>query len=102
MLASCPQVRGLPYVRIQSKCRDINSPMFNHLISVPLYPPCCLNEQDLRQTDVPDLNILVRPLVEKLDAANLAGDLLWQDLVARDGLDLDISVVRHDCDFWAV
>lgn len=49
----------------------------------------------LRQGDVADLNILVGPLVEELDAANLLDDVLGQDLVARDGLDLDLSVVRH-------
>lgn len=49
----------------------------------------------LRQGDVADLNILVGPLVEQLDAANLLDDVLGQDLVARDGLDLDLSVVRH-------
>lgn len=49
----------------------------------------------LRQGDVADLDILVGPLVEQLDAANLADDVLGQDLVARGGLDLDLSVVRH-------
>lgn len=49
----------------------------------------------LRQGDVADLDILVGPLVEQLDAANLLDDVLGQDLVARDGLDLDLSVVRH-------
>lgn len=49
----------------------------------------------LRQGDVADLDILVGPLVEQLDAANLADDVLGQNLVARDGLDLDLSVVRH-------
>lgn len=49
----------------------------------------------LRQGDVADLDILVGPLVEQLDAANLLDDILGQDLVARDGLDLDLSVVRH-------
>lgn len=50
----------------------------------------------LRQGDVADLDVLVGPLVEQLDAANLGDDVLGQDLVARDGLDFDLSVVRHD------
>ena len=49
----------------------------------------------LRQGDITDLDILVGPLVEQLDAANLGRDVLGQDLVAGDGLDLDLSVVRH-------
>lgn len=49
----------------------------------------------LRQGDVADLDILVGPLVEQLDAANLLDDVLGQDLVAGGGLDLDLSVVRH-------
>ena len=49
----------------------------------------------LRQRDVPDLNVLVAPAVEQLDAANLGDDILREDLVAGDGLDLDFAVVRH-------
>lgn len=50
----------------------------------------------LRQGDITDLNILIGPLVEKLDAANLGDDILGQDLVARrGGIDLNLSVVRH-------
>lgn len=78
------------------------------------------NWDSLRQGDVTDLDILVAPvrlrisnalscqisiprlvsvpLVEKLDASNLLSDLLWQNLVALDGLDFDFSAVRHDCD----
>lgn len=51
-----------------------------------------------RQRDISDLDILITPLVEKLDASNLFSDLLGQDLVARDGLDFDFSSVRHDGD----
>lgn len=50
----------------------------------------------LRQRDIPNFDILIGPLVEELDASNLLSDLLWKDLVARDGLDLDFFVVRHD------
>jgi hypothetical protein len=34
---------------------------------------------------------------KELDATNLVGDILWQDLVARGclNLDLDLAVVRH-------
>lgn len=50
----------------------------------------------VRQRDVADLDVLVGPLVEQLDAANLGNDVLGQDLVARDGLDLDLSALgRH-------
>jgi hypothetical protein len=49
----------------------------------------------LRQRDISDLDILVAPLVEELDATDFLGNLLWKDLVAADGLDLDFSVVRH-------
>lgn len=52
----------------------------------------------VRQRDIPDLDILVAPLVEQLDAANLVGDVLWQNWVALGALDLDFAVVRHDCD----
>lgn len=52
--------------------------------------------QVLRQGDITDLDILIGPLVEQLDAANLGDDILGQDLVARrGGIDLNLSVVRH-------
>ena len=58
---------------------------------------------DLRQTDIPDLNILVAPLVEQLDAADLVCHLLGQDLVARGGvLHLDLAGVRHGCCFHSL
>lgn len=50
---------------------------------------------DSRQRDVSDLDILVGPLVEQLDAANLLGDVLGQDGVALGLLDFDFSGVRH-------
>lgn len=56
---------------------------------------CLVYGAVLRQGDVADLDILVGPLVEQLDAANLLDDVLGQDLDARDGLDLDFAVVRH-------
>lgn len=50
----------------------------------------------VRQRDIPNLNILVGPLVEQLDAANFVGYILGQDLVAAVGrFDFDFSVVRH-------
>ena len=49
----------------------------------------------LRQGDVADLDVLIAPLVEELDAANLVGDLLGKNLVAG-GLNLDFDFcVRH-------
>jgi hypothetical protein len=51
---------------------------------------------DSRQRDISDLDILVGPLVEQLDAANLRGDILGQDGVALGLLDFDFSRgVRH-------
>ena len=47
----------------------------------------------VRQRDIPNLDILVAPLVEQLDAANLARDILWQDLVGLLALDLDFAGV---------
>ena len=57
-------------------------------------------EESLRQGDIPNLNVLVTPFVEQLDAANFIGDLLGKHLVARDGLDFDFDffdflVIRH-------
>lgn len=49
----------------------------------------------IRQGDVADLDVLVGPLVEQLDAANLGNNVLGQDLV-RGGLNLDLSALgRH-------
>lgn len=66
---------------------------FLHLrISSPPLPP---QIGSLRQRDVADLDVLIAPLVEQLDAANLVGDLLGKNLVAR-GLNLDFDFgVRH-------
>jgi hypothetical protein len=50
---------------------------------------------DSRQRDISNLDILVGPLVEQLDAANLRGDILGQDGVALGLLDFDFSGVRH-------
>ena len=50
----------------------------------------------IREGDVTDLDILVAPLVEQLDAANLLGNILGKDGVARGALDLNFAV-RHDC-----
>lgn len=54
------------------------------------------NGKHLRQGDVPDLNVLVAPLVEQLDAAHLGESILGQHVVNRSRvLDLDFPVVRH-------
>ena len=45
-----------------------------------------------RQGDIPDLDILVAPLVEQLGGANLLGDILGQHRVALGRLDLDFAV----------
>lgn len=52
----------------------------------------------LRQRDIPDLNILVAPLVEQLDGAHLGKSVLRQSLESpRRVFDLDFPVIRH-CD----
>jgi hypothetical protein len=61
------------------------------------HPPVYGLKGCVRKRDVPDLNVLVAPLVEQLDAANLLGDLLGKDGVAGGALDLNFAV-RHDCD----
>jgi hypothetical protein len=54
-------------------------------------------EESVRERDVPDLNVLVTPLVEQLHAANLCGDILRQDAVSGRGFDLNFAV-GHGCD----
>jgi len=39
--------------------------------------------------------MLLGGIAYQLDCTNLSSDLLGQNLVARDGLDLDFLVVRH-------
>lgn len=51
----------------------------------------------LRQGDISDFDILVRPFVEELDRADFVGDFLGQHLVAARVLDLDLAIVGHDC-----
>lgn len=55
----------------------------------------------VREGDVPNLDVLVAPLVEQLDAANLLGNILGEDGVAGGALDLDFAV-RHVCDLYGV
>lgn len=50
-----------------------------------------------RQADIPNLDIVVRPLVEKLDGADLSCDFFGKDLIPAGVLDLDFAIVRHDC-----
>jgi len=45
-----------------------------------------------RQGDIPDLDILVAPLVEQLGRADLLGDILGQHRVALGRLNLDLAV----------
>lgn len=51
----------------------------------------------VRERDIPDLDVLVAPLVEQLDAANLVGHVLGEDGIALGALDFDLAV-RHVCD----
>ena len=51
-----------------------------------------------RQGNVPDLNVLIAPLVEQLDAANLVDDVLGQD--RRYGLYYNLAGIRHIHSVW--
>ena len=51
----------------------------------------------VRERDIPNLDILVAPLVEQLDAANLISDVLEKNSIAARALDFDFAV-RHVCD----
>jgi len=55
------------------------------------------SRENLRQADVSDFDILVGPLVEELDGADLLCDFLGEDLVPAGVLDLDFAVVGHGC-----
>lgn len=84
----------LPLLRICSNSRTTAS---SSLPSSHLNPIAAMGVS-LRQRDISDLNILIAPLVEELDASNLIGDILWKDGVGLcDLLDLGSLVVRHDC-----
>lgn len=69
--------------------------------SIHLFPPSfpCNPVRSLaqagahsRQGDIPDLDILVAPLVEQLGRADLLGDILGQHRVALGRLNLDLAV----------
>ena len=49
----------------------------------------------LRQRDVPDLNILIAPLIEQLNSADFINDILGENLVPVGRFHLDFTVVRH-------
>lgn len=52
--------------------------------------------EHLRQGDIPDLNILVTPLVEELHGSHLRESFLGQGVVDPGGdFDLDFTVFRH-------
>ena len=66
--------------------------------SIPSIPirPLVQTGAHSRQGDIPDLDILVAPLVEQLGRADLLGDILGQHRVALGRLNLDLAV-RHIC-----
>lgn len=51
--------------------------------------------EDIRQRNIPNLNVLVAPFVEQLDAANLVRHLFRQDLVSARVLDFNLPVIGH-------
>ena len=51
--------------------------------------------KDLRQGDVSNFDILIRPFVEELDATNLLRYLFGQDHIPTRIVDLDFGGVRH-------
>jgi len=55
----------------------------------------CADLDVIGQRDIPNLNILVAPLVEQLDAANLVGDLFGENSIVAGALNLDLFVVGH-------
>jgi hypothetical protein len=77
----------LPLVYLQYR---IPNPSTDHIHLFPI----ALSGSHSRQGDIPDLDILVAPLVEELGGANLLGDILGQHRVALGRLDLDFAV-RH-------
>jgi hypothetical protein len=56
-------------------------------------------EEIIRQGDIANFNVLVAPLVEELDGANLVGDVLWENGIAAWALDLDFLRVFGHCEF---
>ena len=56
------------------------------------------NGDGVRERDIPNLDVLVAPLVEQLHAANLVCDVLGEDRIASGAIDFDFAV-RHNCDF---
>ena len=50
---------------------------------------------NVRQGDVADLDIMIVPLVEELDVADLLDNVLGEHLSEGRVLDLDIAAVRH-------
>jgi hypothetical protein len=87
-LRSCIAVPvPLPLVYLQYR---IPNPTTDHIHLFPI----ALSGSHSRQGDIPDLDILVAPLVEELGGANLLGDILGQHRVALGRLDLDFAV-RH-------
>lgn len=84
-------------------CRVHCLPTDNGVFSTGRHKPMLVEQsksrwigKHLRQGDVPDLNILVAPLVEQLHGSHLRDSLLGQDLEGRSGVfDLDFAVFRH-------
>jgi hypothetical protein len=76
----------------------INSLGLSTRIQPPAHSCICVygGDGNPRQRDIPNLDILVTPLVEQLDRSDLIGDFLGENAVGAIGrFDLDFAVVRH-------
>ena len=97
-------------VRDVDRSADLNVVAAFQKMSVKLPPPrysarlkspnsLKFRKLDARQRDIPNFNILITPLVEQLDRANLIGDFLGENAERAVGdVDLDFAVVRHGGD----
>jgi len=87
-----------PSAQLHLRLDSLPTKLFHAAITIVPYSfPSSKVESErviLRQRDIFDLNIVVAPLIEQLDAANLVGDLLGEHWEGGSG-DLDFSAIRH-------
>ena len=93
-------------VRDIDGCSDLNIITVQNHISqkILLVPPDLIARLSnarkgiVRQRNIPNLNILVAPLIEQLDGANLVGDVLGENGIAAWALNLDFFRVFGHCE----